>query len=70
LFRWTSGALNEPSDAEALQLIAQRYSGVLNVSRADTSSKAFKDIAVLNDLRDRGAQSMWDPYKLGHVPCP
>jgi prepilin-type N-terminal cleavage/methylation domain-containing protein len=69
LFRWNGGP-NEPSDAEALQLIARRYSGVLNVSRADTSSKAMKDVAVLNDLRDKGAQSMWDPYKQGYTPCP
>ncbi len=54
---------------EALQQIDSRYSGVLNVIRADTSAKAYASAAVLNDLRDKGANSMWDPYKLGGVPC-
>jgi prepilin-type N-terminal cleavage/methylation domain-containing protein len=70
LFRWAGGGPNEPSDAEALRLINQRYNGVLNVLRADSSAKATPDVAVLNDLRDKGANSMWDPYKNGNTPCP
>ncbi len=69
VFRW-NGALNEPSDSEALKLIQERYNGILNVSRGDTSSKPYNYLQVLHDLRDKGAQSMWDPYKQGHVPCP
>lgn len=69
-FRWSGGAASPPSDQEALNLINQRYSGVLNVIRFDTSAKGMKSEAVLNDLRDKGAQSMWDPYKAGYTPCP
>ena len=63
-FRW-NGSLNPPSDAEALKLIEQRYNGVLNVIRFDTSSRAMADEKVLNDLRDNPTNSMWDPYKQG-----
>jgi prepilin-type N-terminal cleavage/methylation domain-containing protein len=69
-FRWSGGAGAPPSDDEALRNINARYSGVLNVARADTSSKAYASSAVINDLRDKGAQSMWDPYKAGNTPCP
>lgn len=60
----------QPTDAQALQLIDQRYGGVLNVIRFDTSAKSMKSEAVLNDLRDKGADSMWDPYKQGYTACP
>lgn len=72
LFRWAGGALSEPSDADALRLIDARYNGVLNISRADTSSKALPTSRILNDLRDNGNQrkSFWDPYKSGYTPCP
>jgi prepilin-type N-terminal cleavage/methylation domain-containing protein len=69
LFGW-NGAASQPSDAQAERNIEARYSGVLNVVRADTSSKGMNARAVYNDLRDKGAQSMWDPYKLGYTPCP
>ena len=69
LFRW-SGSANEPSDAEAERLIQQRYSGQLNIVRADSSAKSMDWRRVANDLRDQGPNSMWDPYKSGYVACP
>lgn len=68
LFGW-NGAANQPSDAKAEKDIEARYNGVLNIVRADTSSKALNAKAVYNDLRDKGANSMWDPYKTGYTPC-
>ncbi len=55
-----------PTDAQAIQLIQARYSGKLNVVRADTSSKSMDWTKVANDvptLTYKG--SMWDPYKAG-----
>jgi prepilin-type N-terminal cleavage/methylation domain-containing protein len=69
LFRWNGGP-NTPSDAEALRLINNRYNGPLNMVQGDTSSRAVAANAILNNLRDRGAESFWDPYKLGNTPCP
>lgn len=68
LFRW-NGAANEPSDAEALSLIDQRFSGVLNIIRADTSAKAMNAKAVTNDFVTKAASksSMWDPFKNGPI---
>ncbi|MBX3117625.1 MAG: prepilin-type N-terminal cleavage/methylation domain-containing protein [Fimbriimonadaceae bacterium] len=55
-----------PSDAEAERLIQQRYSGQLNVVRADTSTKTTDWKKVVNDAPRTGyTQSMWDPYKAG-----
>jgi prepilin-type N-terminal cleavage/methylation domain-containing protein len=70
LFRWAGGSANEPSDAEALRLINARYNGPLNIVRADTSAKSLPANTILNNLRDQGANSFWDPYKAGNVPCP
>jgi prepilin-type N-terminal cleavage/methylation domain-containing protein len=56
----------KPTPAEAQTKIDQRYSGKLNVVRADTSAKSYDSKAVENDLRDKGANSMWDPYKQGY----
>lgn len=56
---------NAPTATEALRLIDQRYSGQLTVVFADTSAKSLKSDRVLNDLRDRNAQSFWDPWKQG-----
>jgi prepilin-type N-terminal cleavage/methylation domain-containing protein len=69
LWRW-NGAANPPSDAEAERLIEQRFSGVLNVIRADSSAKGLKDKAVMWDLRDKPDNSMWDPFKMGVQACP
>lgn len=69
LWRW-NGASNEPSDAEAERLIDQRYSGQLNVVRADSSAKSFNAKKVMWDLRDNPTNSMWDPWKQGVTACP
>jgi len=69
VFRWVNGAASEPSDAEALKLIDQRFGGVLNVIRADTSAKSMNAKGVLSDFTSKGpsGQSMWDPYKVGPI---
>jgi prepilin-type N-terminal cleavage/methylation domain-containing protein len=69
LWRW-NGAANPPSDAEAERLINQRFSGQLNVIRADTSAKSMPSQRVMWDLRDNPNNSMWDPYKQGVQACP
>lgn len=71
LFRWSGSSASEPSDAEAITLMNSRYSGQLNVIRFDTSAKTMKSEAVMNDLRDKPTNSMWDPYKQGVASwCP
>lgn len=69
LFRWSGGAASEPSDAEALKLIDQRFGGVLNAVRADTSAKAIQSSQVLNDFVQNGPKgtSFWDPFKTGPI---
>ena len=68
LFRWANGA-NEPNDAEALKLIDQRYNGVLNTIKADTSAKSMASKTLLNEFVSKGVdgQSMWDPFKQGPI---
>ena len=58
-------AVTKPTAADAIKKIDARYSGKLNVVRADTSAKSFDSKAVYNDLRDKPTASMWDPYKQG-----
>jgi len=70
LFKWNGTAEVEPTDAEALKLIDARYSGMLNIVRADTSAKAYKSNFLLNEFRDKGAESMWNPYKSTVTACP
>ena len=70
LFKWNGTAEVEPSDAEALKLIDARYSGMLNVIKADTSAKSYKTTFLLNEFGDKGAESMWNPYKSTVTPCP
>ncbi len=67
-FRW-NGQAAEPNDAEALKLIDQRFSGILNVIKADTSAKSMGTKAILGDFVQKGVdgQSMWDPYKQGPI---
>lgn len=69
VFRWTSGAAAEPTDTEALKLIDQRYSGILNVIRADTSAKGMNSKAVVTEFQQKGPSltSMWDPFKVGPI---
>lgn len=55
-----------PTDAEAEKLIQARYSGQLNVVRADTSTKTFDWKKVVNEAPSLTKKdSMWDPFKVG-----
>ena len=66
LFRWTNGGANEPSDAEAEKLIQARYSGKLNVVRADSSAKNYDWKALIDSgPTPTKTDSVWDPYKQG-----
>jgi hypothetical protein len=49
-----------------LRNIDSRYSGVLNVVRADSSGKAMNAKSLIYDLRTKLDQSIWNPAK---VPC-
>ena len=69
LWRW-NGASNEPSDAEAEDLIQQRWGGTLNVIHADSHAKSENWAKVMWDLRDNPDNSMWDPWKAGVSACP
>ena len=66
LFRWSGGAASTPSDAEAEMLIQQRYSGVLNTVRADSSAKSMDWKALINGGPTiTKTDSVWDPFKAG-----
>jgi prepilin-type N-terminal cleavage/methylation domain-containing protein len=66
LFRWAGGAANEPSDAEAEKLIEQRYAGMLNIVRADSSAKALNwKKVVFEGPTQTKIDSIWDPFKQG-----
>lgn len=54
------------SNAQALKNIDNRYSGVLNVVRADSSAKALNAKSLVYDLRTKLDQSIWNPAK---APC-
>lgn len=65
LFRW-AGAAAEPSDVDALKLINQRYNGVLNTVRADSSAKTVPVDTLLNAGPSiTKTDSIWDPFKGG-----
>ncbi len=68
VFRWGT-ALNEPTDAEALKLIDQRYTGQLVTIRADTSAKSMNSKAIVEEFAQKGPSltSMWDPFKTGPI---
>lgn len=70
LFKWNGSAEVEPSDADALKLIDARYSGLLNIVRADTSAKSLRSDFVLNEFKNKGSESMWNPYKSTVTACP
>jgi hypothetical protein len=70
LFKWNGTAEVEPSDADALKLIDARYGGLLNIVRADTSAKSLRSDFVLNEFKNKGAESMWNPYKSTVTACP
>jgi prepilin-type N-terminal cleavage/methylation domain-containing protein len=54
------------TDAEWMKMIDQRYNGILNTVRADSSAKAVPSTKVVNDGPKVGYNnSMWDPFKQG-----
>jgi prepilin-type N-terminal cleavage/methylation domain-containing protein len=54
------------ANVPVIKNIEARYSGQLNVVRADTSAKSMQAKAVIYDLRSKGVNSMWNP---GKSPC-
>jgi prepilin-type N-terminal cleavage/methylation domain-containing protein len=54
------------TNVPALKAIDARYSGVLNIVRVDSSAKALNAKSVVYNLRDKGEQSYWNPFK---TPC-
>jgi len=55
---------DDASNADEIRAVENRYSGVLNIVRADSSAKGINAKAVINDLRAKGPeQSMWSPFK-------
>ncbi|RYG45285.1 hypothetical protein EON79_12995 [bacterium] len=59
----------DPDSADNVQTVKNveaRYNGVLNVVRVDSSAKALNAKGLINDLRVKGTQSMWNP---GKTPC-
>ncbi len=54
---------NDPSNASAWTAIDSRFGGQLNVIRVDSSAKSMTSKAVVNDLRAKGKDSMWNPSK-------
>lgn len=54
---------DDPSNAQALRNIDNRFSGVLNVVRADSSGKSLNAKALVYDLRQKLDQSIWNPAK-------
>jgi prepilin-type N-terminal cleavage/methylation domain-containing protein len=57
---------DDPSNVQTIKKVEARYSGVLNIVRADSSAKAQNAKSVIYDLRNKGEQSMWNP---GKTPC-
>ena len=57
---------DDPSNAQVIKNIENRYSGVLNVVRADSSGKALNAKSLIYDLRNKLDQSIWNPLK---GPC-
>ena len=56
----------DPSNAQVINNIKARYSGVLNVVRADSSAKSLQVSFLINDLRNNVSTSIWNPVK---SPC-
>lgn len=57
---------NDPdnaTNAPVIQKIESRFSGQLNVVRADSSAKALTAKTVIYDLRSKGKDSFWNPGK-------
>jgi prepilin-type N-terminal cleavage/methylation domain-containing protein len=51
------------SNASVWNGINNRYGGVLNVVRTDTSAKAINGKQLVYDLRSKGTASVWNPTK-------
>ena len=51
------------ANATVIKQIEARYGGVLNMVRVDTSAKATQAKAVVNNLKDKGKDSYWNPLK-------
>lgn len=64
------GRGGEPDDESALLLGDRRYGGMLVVLMIDGSTKMKPYKTVLDEFRSANKESFWDPYKLGHEPCP
>lgn len=60
----------KPTDAEAELNGRKRYDGQIVVGRVDLSVKTYEYGMLLTNLRDKGAESYWDPYRQGTVDCP
>ena len=54
---------DDVSNAQVIKNIESRYSGVLNVTRVDSSAKALNAKAMVYDLRQKLDRSMWNPLK-------
>jgi prepilin-type N-terminal cleavage/methylation domain-containing protein len=59
---------DDPTNIPVLKNIDARYSGVLNVVRADSSGKAMNAKALVYDLRQKLDQSIWNPTKTACQP--
>ena len=51
------------SNVDAIKKVESRYSGVLNIVRVDSSAKALQAKGLIYDLRNKGDQSIWNPFK-------
>ncbi len=56
------------ANAPVIKNIEARYGGVVNVVRVDTSAKALQAKAVINNLKDKGKDSYWNPLKTDCQP--
>ncbi len=50
-------------DEAATKLVEARYGGILNIVRADSSAKALNARSVIENLKDKGRDSYWNPFK-------
>ena len=54
---------DDASNAAAVKKVESRYNGVVNVIRADSSAKSYNAKALIYDLRSKGKDSVWNPFK-------
>ncbi len=60
----------KPTDAEAINNGKHRFDGQIVGVRVDLSVKSFEYTSLLSNLKDKGQESVWDPYRLGTYECP